>query len=169
MSMLAGAAPPRPSTTPRDETMVALATARSVIVVRCDGERAPILLPAVPITRVAVRSIGAEVDLRELRAALDEARMGVRFAIVGPERTVYAARAEIRRAGGIDAEIAIRVTDRDARVVLCAHCRGRTPLDGPTGSVLACSGCGLRLVVNEHFSRAHAAYLGHKVDAETDR
>jgi hypothetical protein len=149
--------------------MTALASARSVIIVRCDGERHPVLVPAVPTVRVSVRSIGADVDLRELQAALEDARMGVRFAIVGPERTVYAARAEIRRAGGLDSEIAIRVTERDARVVLCAHCRERTPLDGPTGSLVVCAGCGLRLVANEHFSRAHAAYLGHKADAETDR
>lgn len=169
MSLLAPPVARRHSNAPRDEDMTALASARSVIVVRCDGERLAILVPAVPVTRVAVRSIGAEVDLRELRAALEDARVGVRFAIVGPERTVYAARAEIRRAGGLDSEIAIRVTDRDARVVLCAHCRERTPLDGPTGSVIACAGCGLRLVANEHFSRSHSAYLGHKVDAETPR
>ena len=169
MSLLTAPARAPHSNAPRDETMVALASARSVIVVRCDGERLPILVPAVPVTRVAVPSIGADFDLRELRAALEDARIGVRFAIIGPERTVYAARAEIRRAGGLDSEIAIRVTDRNARVVLCAHCRERTPVDGPTGSVVACSGCRLRLVTNEHFSRVHAAYLGHKLHAETDR
>src|SRR5690606_6021644 len=129
----------------------------------------PVLLPSVPVTRVAVTTRGSEVDLSELRTALSSARMGVRFALVGPERAVYAARAEIRRAGGLDSEIGIHVTARDARIVFCAHCRERTAFDGPTGSVVECAGCGTSLVTNEHFSRAHAAYLGHKVDAETAR
>jgi len=167
MTLLAPPAEATHSNAPRGEDMTALASARSVIIVRCDGDRFPVLVPTVPVTQVSVRSIGSDVDLRDLREALEDARMGVRFAIVGPERTVYAARAEIRRAGGLDSEIAIRVTERDARVILCAHCRERTPLDGPTGSVVVCAGCGTALLANEHFSRAHAAYLGHKVDAET--
>lgn len=50
------------------------------------------------------------------------------------------------------------------RRVWCAHCHGITV--GVTTSTVPCVGCGRCLLVRDHFSRRHGAFMGVMVDAE---
>ena len=50
------------------------------------------------------------------------------------------------------------------RRVWCTHCHGST--EGVTTNVVACAGCGRHLLVRDHFSRRHGAFMGVMVDAE---
>jgi hypothetical protein len=50
------------------------------------------------------------------------------------------------------------------RRVWCTHCHGFT--EGVKTSIVACAGCGRQLLVRDHFSKRHGAFMGVMVDAE---
>lgn len=50
------------------------------------------------------------------------------------------------------------------RRVFCVHCN--TYNENVTMRVSKCTGCGINLVVRDHYSRGLAAFMGVKADAE---
>ncbi len=50
------------------------------------------------------------------------------------------------------------------RRVWCTHCHGFT--EDVTTQIVSCAGCGRHLLVRDHFSRRHGAFMGVMVDAE---
>jgi hypothetical protein len=50
------------------------------------------------------------------------------------------------------------------RRLFCTHCY--TITEGVTHSPAVCSGCQRNLLVRDHFSRLHSAYVGLQIDAE---
>jgi len=51
-----------------------------------------------------------------------------------------------------------------ARRVHCVHCRAQT--EEVRTNIVRCVGCGLWLLVRDHYSRRLAAYMGVMADAE---
>lgn len=100
-----------------------------------------------------------------LREALAAARMGAQVYAAGTEdligQVVQAAVDAGVELGAIGAEHRGSL----ARRVQCVHCKAIT--EHVTTQPVACSGCGLMLLVRDHFSRRIGAFQGVCIDAET--
>lgn len=123
--------------------------------------------------RVSIVDVGDSADAdASIAEVLAAARVGWRFVVVGTGAAVMRLRALIVAAGAIDGEIEVvhlggadgfGAMDRD---VFCSHCHTVTPTTSGIDETMACSGCGVELIVYHHFSRRHAAYLGFRPDSE---
>ena len=104
------------------------------------------------------------VLLNRLRQNLVNAKMGTRFYIAGTEGFIGQAM-KVALDLGVDFN-SIRTEHQGslARRVQCVHCKGTT--DDVTTSPVACSHCGLQLLVRDHYSRRLAAFQGVCIDAE---
>lgn len=104
------------------------------------------------------------VAVTRLRAALATGRMGTQVYAAGTEdligQVVQAALDAGLELGAIGAEHRGSL----ARRVQCVHCKAVT--DGVTTQPVICSGCGLSLLVRDHFSRRIGAFQGVCIDAE---
>ena len=97
-------------------------------------------------------------DLATLGARLAEATTGLHLHATGDEAFLWDA-AGIAQAAGLGAdEIHLHPADRTLRRVRCLHCRALA--DAVTERTLDCPGCGVRLLVRDHFSRRLGAFQG---------
>jgi dimethylamine monooxygenase subunit C len=106
----------------------------------------------------------AEVAVAGLRAALEEARMGTQLYVAGTEDCI----GQVVQAG-LEAGLELGAIGAEhrgslARRVQCVHCKAIT--DEVTTQPVTCSGCGLSLLVRDHFSRRIGAFQGVCIDAE---
>lgn len=99
-----------------------------------------------------------------LRAALAEARMGTQVHAAGTEDCIGQVVQAALEAGMELAAIQAEHRGSLARRVQCVHCKVIT--DGVTTQPVPCSGCGLSLLVRDHFSRRIGAFQGVCIDAE---
>ncbi len=117
---------------------------------------------------------GALADLREfssnqalldaLRELLGQARMGTRLYLAGSESFIGTA---MQVAGAYDMnrdEVLREHSGTLVRRVWCVHCDTYT--ENVTQRVFRCPGCGVDLVVRDHYSRRLAAFQGVKADGE---
>ena len=88
------------------------------------------------------------------------------IAVAGPLTAVLPLRARALDGGLVDAELAVATTSTDELLVACAHCAAVTSAPTHVGGIVACTGCGRRLVVHHHVSRRQGTFLGFQVDAE---
>lgn len=116
----------------------------------------------VTVRTVVERSVAE--SLHALEALLQQANMGLRLYLVGPEDAIWQAAAMAARYGMSSAEIRLYQTGTLARPVFCVHCRAMTR--GVRTNLVDCSGCGRTLFVRDHFSRRLGAYMGLQIDAE---
>ncbi len=104
------------------------------------------------------------VAMAALRADLVDARMGTQVYAAGTENlighVVQAALEAGLELGAIGAEHRGSLERR----VQCVHCKAIT--EHVTTQPVTCSGCGLALLVRDHFSRRIGAFQGVCVDAE---
>lgn len=120
----------------------------------------PVELPREPHDRAST----SEAAARLLADRLAGARMGTQVYIAGTEdfigRTMQAA-----LDAGIDHQ-AIQAEHRGSleRRVQCVHCKVVT--DHVRTQPVVCSGCGLVLLVRDHYSRRIGAFQGVCIDAE---
>src|SRR5580700_7311550 len=101
--------------------------------------------------------------LADLTTALDEALMGTRLYVAGPESFMGLI---MRIAHGFNLagdEVRAEECGTMARRVHCIHCRAT--IEGVRTNIVECS-CKRWLVVRDHYSRRLAAYMGVMVDAE---
>ena len=102
--------------------------------------------------------------LEDFRALLERSLMGTRLYVAGPESFI-----------GIVMKIALEFNlNKDeiraeecgtlARRIRCIHCRAIT--EDVKTNIVQCVGCGLWLLVRDHYSRRLAAYMGVMADAE---
>ena len=101
--------------------------------------------------------------LAALAARLALETVGLRLYAAGTEGFIWDA-AEAGYAGGMIAEEIFLCRTTRRRRVYCTHCTAST--DDVTTSVLVCSGCGVALLVRDHFSRRMRAYMAVQADAE---
>lgn len=87
-----------------------------------------------------------------------------RLCAQGTEPFVWRVAALAAQAGLAAAQVQLAHAGSQRRRVWCTHCHGVT--DEVSTSVVACAGCGRHLLVRDHFSRRHGAFMGVMVDAE---
>jgi len=106
-------------------------------------------------------------DVAALGPALAQAQplaVNERLCAQGTEPFVWRVSALAAQAGLAPAQVQLAHAGSQRRRVWCTHCHGFT--DGVSTSVVACAGCGRHLLVRDHFSRRHGAFMGVMVDAE---
>lgn len=102
--------------------------------------------------------------MSRLRQLLETAPMGLRLYAAGSEPLI----GSVVQAGidfSID-HLSIRTEHRGSlkRRVQCVHCK--TFIENVTTNPVKCTGCGLTLLVRDHYSRRLAAFQGVCIDAE---
>lgn len=99
-----------------------------------------------------------------LRQTLASAHMGTRLYVAGSEAFIWRIVAVAREAGMSEDEIRKERCGTLARPVCCVHCKTIAP--AVTTNIYRCPGCGLHVLVRDHFSRRLGAYQSVCVDAE---
>ncbi len=102
--------------------------------------------------------------LESFRGTLEQSLMGTRLYVAGPESFIGLAMKIALEFNLNEDEIRAQECGTLARRVRCIHCRETT--EEVRTNVVRCIGCGLWLLVRDHYSRRHAAYMGVMVDAE---
>ncbi len=102
--------------------------------------------------------------LREFRSLLDDALMGTRLYVAGPESFIGLAMKIALEFDLNKDEVRAEELGSRARRVYCIHCRATT--EDVRTNVARCVDCGSWLLVRDHYSRRLAAYMGVMVDAE---
>jgi predicted RNA-binding Zn-ribbon protein involved in translation (DUF1610 family) len=99
-----------------------------------------------------------------LRDALVDARMGTQVYVAGTENLI-ARVVEVGLQAGLELGV-IMAEHRGSheRRVQCVHCK--TVIDHVTTQPVRCPGCGLALLVRDHYSRRIGAFQGVCIDAE---
>jgi len=87
-----------------------------------------------------------------------------RLCVQGSEPFVWSVFLAARELGLAESQIQLAHAGSQRRRVWCTHCHGFT--EGVSSSTVACAGCGRELLVRDHFSRRHGAFMGVMVDAE---
>lgn len=87
-----------------------------------------------------------------------------RLFVQGSEPFVWSVFLAARQLGLAESQIQLAHAGSARRRVWCTHCHGFT--EGVSTSTVACAGCGRELLVRDHFSRRHGAFMGVMVDAE---
>jgi hypothetical protein len=118
--------------------------------------------PAMGLSPVTVLS-----DLAGLDRALAEQgplRVSDRLFVQGSEPFVWAVFLRAQQLGLAQGQIHLAHAGSQRRRIWCTHCHGFT--EDVRTSTVACAGCGRELLVRDHFSRRHGAFMGVMVDAE---
>jgi hypothetical protein len=87
-----------------------------------------------------------------------------RLFVQGNEPFVWSVFLAARQLGLAEGQIQLAHAGSQRRRIWCTHCHGFT--EGVSTSTVACAGCGRELLVRDHFSRRHGAFMGVMVDAE---
>lgn len=106
-------------------------------------------------------------DVAALSPVLAQAQplaVNERLCAQGTEPFVWRVAALAAQAGLATAQVQLAHAGSQRRRVWCTHCHGFT--EGVSTNVVACAGCGRHLLVRDHFSRRHGAFMGVMVDAE---
>ena len=106
-------------------------------------------------------------DLQALAGALagqGPLRVSDRLFVQGREPFVWSVFLAARELGLAESQIQLAHAGSQRRRVWCAHCHGLT--EDVSSSTVACAGCGRELLVRDHFSARHGAFMGVMVDAE---
>ena len=117
-------------------------------------------------SRVAEMRSFTAIDalLQDLTAALDEALMGTRLYVAGPESFMGLVMRVAYQFNLVQDEVRAEECGTLARRVHCIHCRDT--IENVRTNIVECTGCHRWLVVRDHYSRRLAAYMGVMVDAE---
>lgn len=111
-----------------------------------------------PTTLVAIDSADGTAAV-ELVCALDQARTGVRIAVVGDQYDVLVALALARSHGAASAELRSFVIDGAALPIFCAHCRDTHRVEAVPEQTVDCPGCGRHVEIHQHHSAHRGSYL----------
>jgi ferredoxin-NADP reductase len=136
-----------------------------VLYVPAAGDNAP-LAPQFAVAGLgAVRLFGSAGELlAAFRPLLEGSLMGTRLYVAGPESFIGTAMQLALEFNLNKDEIRAEECGTLARRVHCVHCRSVT--ENVRTNIVTCSGCGLHLLVRDHYSRRLGAYMGVMADAE---
>lgn len=102
--------------------------------------------------------------VRQLNTELKNACMGTRLYVAGSESFIGSVM-QVASMFNMNADEVLREhCGTFVRRVFCVHCNTFT--ENVTMRVSKCAGCGIDLVVRDHYSRGLAAFMGVKADAE---
>lgn len=99
-----------------------------------------------------------------LLALLHDAPLATAIYLAGDEPFLWDMRNLLRDLGFTAQQIVMLPPFSQARRLFCTHCYTLT--EGVTHSPAVCSGCQRPLLVRDHFSRLHGAYVGVQINAE---
>jgi hypothetical protein len=122
-----------------------------------------------PVPQPGLLSLADVVPLPDL-AALTQALaqqpvlVSDRLYVLGTEPFLWSVAQAATQAGWTAEQWQLSHAGSLQRRVWCTHCHGIT--EGVTTSIVACAGCGRQLLVRDHFSKRHGAFMGVMVDAE---
>ncbi|HXG29058.1 MAG TPA: dimethylamine monooxygenase subunit DmmA family protein [Nevskiales bacterium] len=129
---------------------------------------APAIDHSAALRRLEADAVALYDNLDDFRAALrnllDEACMGLRLYVAGREGFLWTVSTLASEFGVYKDEIQRELVGTRARPVYCVHCK--TLNHDVTTNIARCTGCGVMLLVRDHFSRRLGAYMGVCVDAE---
>jgi len=103
--------------------------------------------------------------LQSFRGTLERSLMGTRLYVAGPESFIGLAMKIALEFNLNEDEIRAQECGTLARRVRCIHCRETT--EDVRTNIVRCVGCDRWLLVRDHYSRRHAAYMGVMADAES--
>ncbi|MFC3609473.1 dimethylamine monooxygenase subunit DmmA family protein [Stutzerimonas tarimensis] len=118
-----------------------------------------------PLLVLSPRSVGQRFE-EMLGESLGKAQVGTRLYVCGDEAFLWQVRALARQAGLLDEEIEMFRSGARRRLY-CVHCSTLQDIGEVDSSV--CTGCGVRLMVRNHFSRRLGAYAGVCLDPNDPR
>jgi hypothetical protein len=104
------------------------------------------------------------VALQHALAQLPPVQVSDRLYVLGTEPFLWSVAAAAAQAGWSAEQWQLCHAGSLQRRVWCTHCHGLT--EDVTTSIVACAGCGRHLLVRDHFSKRHGAFMGVMVDAE---
>ncbi len=105
-----------------------------------------------------------ETGMVRLSGVLKNAHMGLRLYAAGTEPLIGAV-VKVAIENGIEHNsIITEHRGSTKRRVQCVHCKGIT--EDVTTNPVTCAHCGTALLVRDHYSRRHAAFMGVRIDAE---
>lgn len=99
----------------------------------------------------------------KLRDLLSWSPVGTRLYVCGDESFLWQVSALARNAGLLGEEIELIKTG-ERREMYCVHCSTRQSI-GAEGETV-CTGCGVHLLVRDHFSQRLGAYMGVCIDPD---
>jgi predicted RNA-binding Zn-ribbon protein involved in translation (DUF1610 family) len=105
-----------------------------------------------------------EALIDHLNRVLASARVGLRLYLAGSESFIGSAMQVATRFNMNHDEVLREHSGTLVRRVWCVHCATNT--ENVTRRVFKCPGCGLDLVVRDHYSARLAAFMGIKADPE---
>ena len=108
--------------------------------------------------------VNSSALLEDFRGRLGRSLMGARLYVAGPESFIGMAMKVALDSNLNKDEIRAEECGTLARRVRCIHCRAIT--EDVKTNIAQCVGCGLWLLVRDHYSRRLAAYMGVMADAE---
>jgi len=102
--------------------------------------------------------------LQRVNSALSQTAMSTRLYVIGSESFLSLVIQAIQSFGVNPETVQCELHGSLARRVQCVHCK--TITENVTTNPFICSGCGLNLLVRDHYSRRWAAFQGVCIDAE---
>jgi dimethylamine monooxygenase subunit C len=102
--------------------------------------------------------------LTQLTTTLADMPIATALYVGGDEAFLWDVHQILTRLGFEPEQIQLLSPIHLARRLFCTHCY--TLMEGVTHTPHTCSGCGQLLLVRDHFSRLHGAYVGVAINAE---
>lgn len=122
-------------------------------------------LPQEQCIRISAGQAGLTEPLRtELEAVLAELPLASAVYVCGSEGFMWDVRNLALAAGFADEQVQMCAPSNKERRLFCTHCYQIT--EGVTHSPQTCSACGRLLLVRDHYSKLHGAYVGVQINAE---
>jgi len=117
-----------------------------------------------PVVTSAVSAGDGAVSISELPQKLASVLMASSFYLAGTEAFMWDIAGILADAGFVHEQIQMLPPVSAERRVFCTHCY--SVMEHVTHSPVTCTGCGRALLVRDHFSRIHSAYVGVQINAE---
>ncbi|MET3999218.1 dimethylamine monooxygenase subunit DmmA family protein [Marinobacterium sp. MBR-109] len=132
---------------------------------QCSPEQARLLLIGAADEAVSdIDPCTVEAMPERVQQLLAEVPVTTRLYVGGSEMFLWDIRNQALKAGLVDEQIQLAPPVHRARRLFCTHCY--TVTEGVETSPCTCDGCGRLLLVRDHFSRVHGAYVGVQINAE---
>ncbi len=116
------------------------------------------------IIPLVVGEDGDVISMSQLPQTISSLPLASSFYLAGTEAFIWDVAKLICEAGFIMEQVHLLPPVNNERRLFCTHCYAIT--EPVTHSPAVCSGCGRHLLVRDHFSKIHRAYVGVQIDAE---
>jgi len=130
----------------------------------CEKSGQPFTVQTFHVLANGVSSDNSAISLVELPQKLARIPVSSAFYLAGNESFMWDVAALLKDAGFVEEQIHMLPPVSNKRRLFCTHCYAIT--EAVTQTPAVCRGCGRHLLVRDHFSKIHRAYVGVQIDAE---